>query len=199
MPQFIRWSPAFLVVAALGCGSSEQSTTVTVTRTETVTVQASAATPSPPVPSASSDPAFGDIRIGQEQTYENVGEIEIDGEPVSSTLKVRVSVLQSNIPNPRYLKPQDGNKYVRIDVRLTNVGKDAFTPSADFQAVTKEGDSSNFQSLGRPGDLGPAAIRPGGSARGRVWAEIPKGSTIQDVVFAPYGGDAKRDLVWSRK
>lgn len=192
----LRWSLMLLALFAVGCGGEEKTATVTVTKT--VTVETPAAAGAVPEQPSTNDDGAAEASFGAEQTYENVGEIEIDGDPVDATLEVRVSKLEANVAKPEYLKPEKGNKYVRIEVKITNVGNDAFTPSADFQAVTEEGDSATFQSLGRPGDLGPAAIRSGRTARGKLWAEIPKGSTIAEVIFAPFGGDVQRDLVWSR-
>ena len=181
---------AAVAILLVGCGSDD-TPTATVTVTKTVTV--------PATNTARELTPAGSTRVGSEQIYENFDNIELDGAPVRVRIKVRVSALRANVASPQYVKPQPGNKYVRIYVRLHNLGEDSYTPSAEFQAVTQEGDSNAFQSLGRPGDLGPAAIRPGRTARGRLWAEVPLGSTIDEIVFSPFGGDAQRDLVWSRK
>jgi hypothetical protein len=83
-----------------------------------------------------------------------------------------------------------------MSVVFKNVGHDAYTPQAEFQFVTRGGESGDFQSLGQPGDLGPAAVRPGRSVRGYLWAEVPKKGVVDQIIFAPFGGDPATDLVW---
>lgn len=183
---------AFLCAAVVGCGGGER----TVTVTETVTAEAGASSPTPKEDSEASDARRS---VGDEQTYSNSGQIEIDGKPVDVTLKVRVSALRSRIDNPQYLEPGAGNRYARMTIRIRNVGNDAYEPSAEFQAQSRSGESATFQSLGQPGDLGPAAVRPGGQARGHVWAEIPKKAVIDQIIFAPFGGDPDTDLVWEAR
>ena len=82
---------------------------------------------------------------------------------------------------------------------IRNVGNDACTPSAEFQVVTRSGESASFQSLGQPGDLGPGAARPGRRVRGYLWAEVPKKAVVDEVIFAPFGGDTEKDLVWDAR
>ena len=183
------------VLLLAGCGGGER----TVTVTETVTVEADAPDAAPAEPEesdAATEDAETAAEVGDEQTYSNVDQIEIDGKPVDVTLEVRVADLRAKIDSPQYLDPQAGNRYVRMSIVIRNVGNDAYTPSAEFQFVTRTGQSGNFQSLGQPGDLGPAAVRPGREVRGFLWAEVPKQAVVDQIIFAPFGGDPATDLVW---
>lgn len=185
--------PVVLCLTLIGCGAGE---TKTVTVTETVTVTAPATDTSTSTTSAS----VGDAaKPGTRQEYRSPAGLTLDGKPVDVNLQVRVAKIRGRVANPQYLEPQSGNRYVRATVTIRNTGEQAFTPSADFQALTTAGDSSGFQSLGQPGDLGPAAVRPGKTVRGRVWAEIPKKSRLDEVIFAPFGGDPDSDLVWNAR
>lgn len=184
---------AVCVLACLSVGAcGDGGRTVTVTRTVTVEEGAATATSSPAPGGTASTASVGTV-----QTYENVDRITIDDKSVDTTLEVRVSRLDPRVPNPQYLEPQQGSRYVRMSVAIRNVGKDSYAPSAEFQVLTKDGSSANFQSLGQPGDLGPAAVRPGKTIKGFVWAEIPQGERVDEIVFAPFGGDPEVDLVWA--
>lgn len=178
-----------LALAVAGCGGGDE----TVTETVTVTVDESGE-PAPPSSDASASDASG--TVGDQQTYTNVDQIELNGEPVDVTLEVRVSDLRADVESPQFLPPSSGMKHVRMTVGIRNVGNDAYTPSGEFQVVTRSGESASFQSLGGPGDLGPAAVRPGGLARGNLWAEVPKNAVVDQIIFAPFGGDPETDLVW---
>lgn len=171
-------------VVLAGCGSGE---TKTVVVTETVTA---------PQSGSGSDDVESSVEVGKAQTYQSPEGLEINGEPVDVKLEVRVVRANPRVRKPQFLTPQEGTRYVRATVTIRNTGEESYTPSAEFQAVTATGESSSFQSLGQPGDLGPATVRPGRTVRGRIWAEIPTKSKLQEIVFAPFGGDADTDLVW---
>lgn len=174
-------------LAVAGCGSGE-TTTVTVSETETVTVREEAAT---------AEVVESSVEVGKQQEYQSPDGLELNGEPIDVTLQVRVVRVNRRVQSPQYVEPQDGNRYVRATVSIQNTGDQAYTPAAEFQAVTTTGESSSFQSIGQPGDLGPAAVRPGKTVRGRIWAEIPTKSKLEEIVFAPFGGDPTEDLVWT--
>lgn len=119
-------------------------------------------------------------------------------------LKISVTVNQvvsPATPAQDFIKPKSGNRFVAVQVTLTNVGQAVYTDSPTNGAFLIDGDQQQHRSTF--GDVregqsfgGTATINTGDARKGMIVYEVPEGAKLVKFQFALNSGMADQKGEW---
>lgn len=88
--------------------------------------------------------------------------------------------------NNQFMVPKSGNKYMSVDLTLTNNSKDAFSYNVlNFRLQDDKDYSYDHAVSDQEPYLTVGAIQPGEKVRGFITYEIPQGNTPAKLIFTP--------------
>lgn len=167
------------VIALAGGG---QSTTTVATSATPSAAPAAKATPSEP------------LAVGSSAT--------VTGFKEGERLEVTLEDYLPHVASTQFSQPKQGNKFVGVRIRITNVGSGSYAdaPSNSAKIITDNGEQSTDAIL----DSGPCAasfsasvkLAPGDGVRGCIAMEIPEAATGAKFQFTPDSGVGPNTLEW---
>jgi hypothetical protein len=185
-----RLIPIALGLTALlaACGETTVKTTPAATVVETVTVPSSASTEqtapatteqTPPATTDSATPADGAAKTG-------------DTIAVNDGMAVTVLAVRDPARSPdQYNRPEPGNRWVAIKVKVQNTGDTALQINTDNDTRLLDGESQEYEpeigGLVKPALYSPT-IAPGGKRVGWVTFQVPKKLKIDQFQYTTESG-----------
>lgn len=124
-----------------------------------------------------------------------------DGAKLDVTLVKWVDPAKSS---DEYTSPEKGNRWVAVQLRITNTGSAVYSDSPENGMQVADTDGQQFQPTYADITAGPAMsssvkLTPGSKALGWTVFEVPKGSKIETLQFAMDSGFADETGQWTIK
>ncbi len=114
------------------------------------------------------------------QTFKMGDKVDLNGKTVT------VNSVAPYTSNNQFMQPKNGNKFVTVDISLTNTSKDAFDYNVlDFRLQDNQSYSYTNAATDHEPYLTTGALQPGQTTRGFIDYEIPGNNTPTQVVFTP--------------
>ncbi len=114
------------------------------------------------------------------QTFKMGDKVDLNGKTVT------VNSVAPYTSNNQFMQPKNGNKFVTVDISLTNTSKDAFDYNVlDFRLQDNQSYSYTNAATDHEPYLTTGALQPGQTTRGFIDYEIPANNTPSQVVFTP--------------
>lgn len=179
---------AALLLGLTACGSSDPEVT---TKPNPKT---SAPADSPKTPSSKPTPTQQDASIGDTITLKGFEE----GQQVAVTIK---KVSDPAVPKDQFFKPEDGSRWIGIQVEIVNTGTAAYddSPGNGMQIADSEGQRFNgviADIKAGPSMAASVTLKPGAKALGWLVFEAPKNAKIDTVQFGMNSGFADQTGEW---
>ncbi|ETK36091.1 DUF4352 domain-containing protein [Microbispora sp. ATCC PTA-5024] len=122
---------------------------------------------------------------------------------IDQGLKVDVTVtkvVNDATPKNEFTKPQDGNRYVAVEVKLGNTGQAVYddSPSNGAKLIDDQGQqyNSTFGEVREGVLLNAVTVRPGDSRKGVILFEVPKSTKLAKFQFSLNSGFADQTGEW---
>ncbi|WP_055591251.1 DUF4352 domain-containing protein [Streptacidiphilus griseoplanus] len=101
-----------------------------------------------------------------------------------------------------FTTPESGKRFVAVQFRIRNTGSKAYndSPSNGAKVLDTEGqgfDASFSDTTAGPSFPGDVTIAPGGTAKGFITFEVPKGAKLDKVQFGLDSGFADQTGQWN--
>lgn len=183
---------ATLLLGLTACGSSDPEVTTKPNPKASAPAAAPKAPSSTPTPTQQQDAGIGDTI-----TLKGFEE----GQQVAVTIK---KVSDPAVPKDQFFKPEDGSRWIGIQVEILNTGTAAYddSPGNGMQIADSEGQRFNgviADIKAGPSMAAGVTLKPGAKALGWLVFEAPKNAKIDSVQFGMNSGFADQTGEWKLK
>ncbi|MFD5027006.1 DUF4352 domain-containing protein [Streptomyces sp. NPDC058373] len=163
------------------------------------------ATPDKPAAAGDEKPGKGAEQAEEKDPVAKVGDAitltGFDDEKIEVTV---VKVVDPAKSKDEFIVPDDGNRWLGVQVQLVNKGEKAYQDSPTNGMQVADADGQMFQTTFGEITAGPALssdvrLAPGAKALGWVTFDVPKGVTVTQVQVALNSGMADQTGQWKLK